>query len=167
MMPSAERFLLVQRLYRFLARTSLTLGDVTLLEGACLALAAQRPEGVAAAEAAALLRVSREQLDKATAVLADREQIFWERSPRDRRTFVFRVTAKGADAAALLDEGLAIALIGRSRLLTEAGFDRLVTLLHRCFGEPGAEGWPRPGPSAACPRARSWCWGTFTASVLR
>ena len=120
MMPSAERFLLVQRLYRFLARTSLTLGDVTLLEGACLALAAQRPEGVVAAEAAALLRVSREQLDKATAVLADREQIFWERSPRDRRTFAFRVTAKGADAAALLDEGLAIALIGRSRQIGRA-----------------------------------------------
>ena len=74
MMPSAERFLLVQRLYRFLARTSLTLGDVTLLEGACLALAAQRPEGVVAAEAAALLRVSREQLDKATAVLRSEER---------------------------------------------------------------------------------------------
>lgn len=167
MMPSAERFLLVQRLYRFLARTSLALGDVTLLEGACLALAAQRPEGVVAAEAAALLRVSREQLDKATAVLADREQIFWERSPRDRRTFAFLVTAKGADAAALLDEGLAIALIGRSRLLTEAGFDRLVTLLHRCFGEPEAEGDACLLPAPALGALASWGAAVAQAGAQR
>ncbi len=149
MTPSVERFLLAQRLHRFLARTSLVLGDATLLEGACLALAAQRSEGVAAAEAAVLLRAQREQIDKATAMLVGREQIVWERNPRDRRTFVFRVTAKGADAAAFLDEGLAIALINRSRLLTEEGFDRLVVLLHQCFGTSEADGDTYLLPAAA------------------
>lgn len=56
---SVERLVLLQRLYRLLTRTALALGDMTLVESACLALAAQREEGATAAEAAAILRIER------------------------------------------------------------------------------------------------------------
>ena len=130
---STERLLLLQRLYRLLTRTALALGDMTLIESACLALAAQQEAGALPTEATAILGIERVQFDGAVALLEGREQVRWERSSRDRRTFAFRITAKGAEAAAFLDEALAIALINRSRLLTEEGFDRLVSLLHQCF----------------------------------
>ena len=146
---SVERLVLLQRLYRLLTRTALALGDMTLVESACLALAAQREEGATAAEAAAILRIERAQLDGAVALLEGREQVRWERSSRDRRTFAFRITAKGAEAAAFLDEALAIALINRSRFLTEEGFDRLVGLLHRCFADAEPDGEAYLLPAAA------------------
>ena len=130
---STERLLLLQRLYRLLTRTALALGDMTLIESACLALAAQQEAGALPTEATAILGIERVQFDGAVALLEGREQVRWERSSRDRRTFAFRITAKGAEAAAFLDEALAIALINRSRFLTEEGFDRLVSLLHQCF----------------------------------
>lgn len=83
------------------------------------------------------------------ALLEDREQVRWERSSRDRRTFAFRITAKGAEAAAFLDEALAIALINRSRFLTEEGFDRLVGLLHQCFADAEPDGEAYLLPAAA------------------
>ena len=149
MIFSIERLLLLQRLYRLLTRTALALGDMTLIESACLALAAQQEEGATAAEAAAILRIERAQLNGAVALLEDREQVRWERSSRDRRTFAFRITAKGAEAAAFLDEALAIALINRSRFLTEEGFDRLVGLLHQCFADAEPDGEAYLLPAAA------------------
>lgn len=74
---SVERLVLLQRLYRLLTRTALALGDMTLVESACLALAAQREEGATAAEAAAILRIERAQLDGAVALLEGREQVRW------------------------------------------------------------------------------------------
>ncbi|MFR1166471.1 MAG: hypothetical protein ACLSDQ_01955 [Adlercreutzia equolifaciens] len=67
--------MLLQRLYRLLTRTALALGDMTLIESACLALAAQQEEGATAAEAAAILRIERTQLNGAVALLEDREQV--------------------------------------------------------------------------------------------
>lgn len=104
---STERLLLLQRLYRLLTRTALALGDMTLIESACLALAAQQEAGALPTEATAILGIERVQFDGAVALLEGREQVRWERSSRDRRTFAFRITAKGAEAAAFLDEALA------------------------------------------------------------
>lgn len=159
---SVERLVLLQRLYRLLTRTALALGDMTLVESACLALAAQREEGATAAEAAAILRIERAQLDGAVALLEGREQVRWERSSRDRRTFAFRITAKGAEAAAFLDEALAIALINRSRFLTEEGFDRLVGLLHRCFADAEPD-----GEAYLLPAAALGALGTFGAALAQ
>ena len=56
---STERLLLLQRLYRLLTRTALALGDMTLIESACLALAAQQEAGALPTEATAILGIER------------------------------------------------------------------------------------------------------------
>lgn len=135
-----ERFLLLHRLCRLVAHTAQVAVDLTMLEAACLALAAQSDGGVTEASATRALLVSRERLTPALDVLAAREHIQWERSRADRRTFAFRPTSKGSDTAAFLDESVGISFIHTCRFLTEEGFDQVVDLLHQCFGRLGAEG---------------------------
>lgn len=166
-----ERFLLLARLSRLVAQTAQTAVDLSLLEAACLALAAQTGGGVTEAAASKALLVPRERVAPALGNLVAREHIQWERSRADRRTFAFRPTSKGADGAAFLDEAVAIAFIHTCRFLTEEGFDQVVGLLHQRFGCPAGTGSPDAReylvPAAALGALGAWSDAAATAAAQR
>lgn len=165
MSEAAERFIVLYRLERLLGRTAQAAVDGDLAEAACLLLAAQSERGMTEKEASDALLVPRERLALLLRVLENREQIFWERSRADRRMFAFRATEKGLDAAAFVDEVLAVAFINAGRSLTEEGFDRAVGLLHVCFGggEISPDEWLVPARALGALAAFGDAWASAGA----